>query len=183
METFTKARDFVTDRGYVRARQKALAALNKSALDKPIADIVSGFCALPHCFTLQCCYGHFLCDPAQDRHCLDPVPLAFSGRATYRLAYIALCLEYSPGGQALRQSLVRLTAIDPRRVQFGSADWFWERWVNSYVLQVEPAAQMTKDEVILGAPEARRIQWVRDLLYQKLRVLLARELSQLRRSE
>ena len=61
METFTKARDFVTDRGYVRARQKALAALNKSALDKPIADIVSGFCALPHCFTLQCCYGVYYC--------------------------------------------------------------------------------------------------------------------------
>ena len=178
METLTRAREFEEDSGYARARQKSIAALDLTSIDDPITDVVAGFASLPHCFTLQCCYGHFLCAPEQDPDNLDPVPLDFSGLAKYRVAYITFCLETSVRGRALRRSLARLTAIDPDYVQFGSPDWFWERWVNSYAIQVEPEAHMLKDEAILEAPEALHTQRVRGLLFAELRELLAAELGE-----
>ena len=177
METFTKAREFVANSGYAHARQKSIAALDLASIDDPLRDIVDGFASLPHCFTLQCCYGHVLCAPEQDPHNLEPMPFGFSGSARYRIAYIAFCLENSLRGQALRQSLARLTAVDPDYVQFGSADWFWKRWPNSYALQVGPEDHMLEDEAILEPPAARRTQEVRDLFFRELRVLLAAEPS------
>ncbi len=164
--------------GYVRDRKMSVSALDLAAVDDPIKDIVTGFAALPHCFTLQCCYGHFIRGSEDDRHSCEPIPLGFSGSVTYRIAYIAFCLENSRRGQALQQSLARLPAVDPDYVQFGSADWFWERWVNSYALQVEPKAHQRKDEVILEAGEARYTQAVRDRFWEDLRQLLAAELSE-----
>lgn len=177
METFSEAREFVEHGGYVRARQRAIAALDLASIDDPIKDIVEGFAALPHCFTLQCCYGHFVCSPEQDPHNFEPIPLGFSGLVTYRIAYIAFCLENSPGGQLLRHSLARLTAVDPGYIQFGSAHWFWERWPNSYALQVEPRAHMLKDEAILASTEALHTQAVRELFFEELRAVLAAEPS------
>jgi hypothetical protein len=176
VETFTAARELVENRDYGRARRKSIAGLDLSLIDSPITDIVEGFTVLPHCFTLQCCYGHFLWKPEQGRHNTDPIPHGFSGSAIYRIAYIAFCLENSPRGRALRRSLARLSAIDPEFVQFGSADWFWKRCVNSYALQVVPEAHMLKDEVILGRIEASRTQAVRDRFFEELRVVLAAEL-------
>lgn len=178
METFTKAREFVEDSGYAHARQKSIDALGRTSIDDPISDIVEGFAALPHCFTLQCCYGHFLCAPEQDPNNCEPVPPGFSGLVTYRIAYIVFCLENSRRGRALRKSLARLPAVDPDYVQFGSADWFWEQWANSYALQVEPVAHMLKDEAVLEPSEALRTQGARDLFFGELRVLLAAELGE-----
>jgi len=175
VETFTKAREFVEHRGYARARQEAVATLDLASIDDPIKDIVEGVAVLPHCFTLQCCYGHFICASEQDPHTFEPIPLGFSGLVTYRIAYIAFCLENSRRGQALRQSLARLPAVDPDYIQFGSADWFWERWANSYAIQVEPKAHMLKDEAILESVEAQHIQAVRDRFFEELRGLLGSE--------
>jgi len=176
METFTNARELAENRDYGRARQASLAELDLSAIDGPITDIVEGFNALPHCFTLQCCCGHFLSVPGQGLHNLDPIPPGFSSLATYRIAYVALCLENSRRGQALRRSLARLPELCPDFIQFGSADWFWERWKNSYVLQVGPRAHMLRDEAILGSADALQTQAARDLLFAEIRVLLAAEL-------
>jgi hypothetical protein len=71
-----------------------------------------------------------------------------------------------------------ITAIDPDYLQFGSADWFWERWLNSYALQVEPARYMTRDDVVLPAAEALHVQRTRDLFFSELRKLLAREVGE-----
>ena len=178
METFAKAREFVEHRGFGHARRRAIAALDLASIDDPIKDIVAGFAALPHCFTLQCCYGHFICFPEQDPYNFEPIPLGFSGLVTYRIAYIAFCLENSRRGQALRQSLARLPERDPGYIQFGSADWFWERWPNSYALQVEPKDHMLKDEIVLASKEAQHTQVVRDLFFEELRGLLAAEPSE-----
>lgn len=175
METFGPAMEFVEHSGFARDRERALAALDPAAIDPPLRDIVAGFATLPHCFTLQCCCGHFLRDPGQDPHNLEPVPPGFSGPVAYRIAYVALCLENSPRGRGLRLSLARLPAIAPDDIQFGSAAWFRERWPNSCVLQVEPGGQMLKDEAILTAEEARRLQTVRDDFFAELRALLAAE--------
>jgi len=48
-------------------------------------------------------------------------------------------------------------------LQFGSADWFWERWLNVYALQVEPACHRMKLEVVLPAVEAAHVQHMRVL--------------------
>lgn len=178
MKTFTKARELVEDRGFIHARQESIAELDLTSIDGPITDIVEGFTALPHCFTLQCCFGHFIWQPEQGLHNIDPIPPDYFGFTTYRIAYIALCLENSRRGQALLHSLSRLPDLDPDFIQFGSADWFWKQWKNSYALQVEPKAHMLEDQAILGATEALQTQTARDRFFGKLRVLLAAELDE-----
>ena len=177
METFSDPREFVENTRYVQERKAALAVLDLDSIDESIVDIVSGFATLPHCFTQQCCYGHFICSPGQSIHSLQPIPPNYSGLVRYRIAYIAFCLENSSRGLAFRDSLSQITAVDPDYVQFGSPDWFWKQRLNSYALQVEPVAHQFKDEVILEAAEARPIQRARDLFLSKLRELMASEIS------
>lgn len=177
METFGAPRDFVKNEQYTQNRKDALAALDLGSIDESIVDIVAGFAKLPHCFTLQCCYGHFVCAPEQDPHGPDPIPRGYGGPVRYRIAYIAFCLEDSHRGRTLRDSLARIAEISPGYVQFGSADWFWEQWVNSYALQVEPIAHQFKDEAILEPAEAFEVQRVRNHVFRALRALLNREIN------
>jgi hypothetical protein len=178
LETFTEPREFVENTRYSQDRQDTLAALGLGSIDQPIVDIVTGFAALPHCFTLQSCYGHFVCAPEQDPHSLEPIPRGYAGLVRYRIAYMAFCLENSRRGWALRESLARVPAIDPGYIQFGSADWFWKRWPNSYALQVEPVAHQLKDEAILESAEALHTQRARHLFFREIRALLEAELGE-----
>ena len=178
METFAEPREFVENSRYSQDRQETLAALDLGTIDEPIVDIVADFAALPHCFPLQSCVGHFVCLPGQDARTLDPVPTGYAGEVRYRIAYVALCIENSRRGRTFRDSIGKIPAMDPAYIQFGSADWFWEQWVNSYTLQVEPMAHMRKDEAILNVTEALRIQKTRDLFFDGLRKLLSRELGE-----
>ena len=75
------------------------------------------------------------------------------------------------------RALAEIPRIAPRYVQYGSADWFWRRWPNSFALQVMPRAQQFRDEAILDCPEARRTQEARDRFFDALRRLLAGELA------
>lgn len=175
METFTEPREFVANTRYSQDRHDALAALDLSSIDRPIVDIVAGFTTLPHCFTLQSCYGHFVCAPQQDPYTLEPIPRGHSGSLRYRIAYIAFCIENSRRGWALREAFAQIARVAPGYIQFGSADWFWERWGNSYALQVEPVAHQLEDEAILEPAEAIRVQMARDLFFGELRTVLAAE--------
>jgi hypothetical protein len=175
VETFTEPRALVHHAGYAADRRAALDALDLSAVDAPVVDVVEAFRPLPYCFTLQCCYGHFLTMPGQDEHSLEPVPEGFAGAVRYRIAYVAFCIEDSERGRAFLQRLSRVPEVEPAYVQFGSADWFWEQWPNSYTLQVEPAAHRLKDQAVLTAGEAMRTQRVRDRFFEELRRLLAEE--------
>lgn len=177
METFNKPRQFVEYPRYSQDRQDALAAVDLEDIDKPVVDIVAGFATLPHCFTLQCCYGHFICAPEQNSHTLEPIPPGYRGFVRYRIAYIAFCIENSSRGRALRDSLSGITGIDSNYVQFGSPDWFWDQWVNSYALQVEPIAHQLKDEAILEIDEALITQRLRALFFSELRKRLVAEIN------
>jgi hypothetical protein len=176
VETFTSAKAFEQDSGFVQARQESLSALNLAAIDAPIRDIVDAFNRIPYGFTLQCCCGHLLWYPEQDPRSLEPVPAGFGGSVTYRIAYFAFCLENSEAGKALRDSLARLGVLAAGFIQFGSADWFWDRWPNSYVLQVMPDACMQQDEALLEPAGALHTRLARDLLFEELRQLVAAEL-------
>lgn len=182
METFAKPRQFVENPRYFKDRHDTLAALDLRTIDKPIRDIIDGFAAFPHCFTLQSCYGHFLSAPEQDPPSLDPVPAQKTHFIRYRLAYIAFCIDNSPAGRDLYDALAQIPAIDPDYVQFGSAEWFWERYVNSYALQLEPARYKRRDEVILEHAEALHVRQSRGLFFSKLRDLLERQLREHRQS-
>jgi hypothetical protein len=175
METFAAPRPLVDHDRYPQERKAALAALDMNAIDEPIGDIIARFAELPHCFTLQSCYGHFICHPDQEDHSLEPVPPEYRGPVKYRIAYVALCIENSPRGKALRHSLEQIPDIDPDYVQFGSANWFWERHPNSYALQVEPERFKNRDQVTVDHQEARHIQQTRNRFFREIRKLLTRK--------
>ena len=113
--------------------------------------------------------------PGQDEHSLAPIPHGFSGTVHYRIAYVAFCVDTGERGRAFLQTLSRVPEIDPAYVQFGSADWFWDQWPNSFALQVEPAAHRFKDQVALTAGEAMQVQRARDRFFDELRRVLAEE--------
>ncbi len=176
METFTEAKPFVENPQYFQDRRDALAALDGSSIDKPILDIIDGFSQLTQCFTQQSCYGHFLSAHGQDPHNLNPIPSQKTDWIEYRIAYLAFCIDNSPPGKALYDGLARISESDPAYIQFGSAEWFCERHVNSYALQVEPVRYKTKDKITLEYTEALEVQKRRDIFFRKVRELLARQL-------
>jgi hypothetical protein len=178
LETFTELKGFVDNPNYHEQRKQSLAKLDMDTIDAPIVDIVSNFANLSHCFTLQSCYGHFLYGLQKDLYNIDPLPVLDSIRTVeYRIAYIALCLENSHSGMWLFKSLERLPAIAPEHIQFGCAEWFWERQINSYTLQVQPKKHMTKDKVFLDYDEALYIEKVRGLFFDQLKKLLQEQLD------
>jgi len=79
VETFSDPREFVENKKYVQERTAALAVLDLDSIDESIVDIVSGFATLPHCFTQQSCFGHFICSPGQSIHSRQPIPHNYSG--------------------------------------------------------------------------------------------------------
>ena len=177
METFGPAREFVESPGFVQARTSALSKLDLAKVDGPIADVISGFAALPHCFTLQSCHGHFVCTRDDEPDNNNSIPSGHMGGVRYRIAYVAICIENSARGRALRGALSSVPDIDPDYVQFGAPRWFWDQWVNSYALQVEPISQQYHDEARMEVEEARHVQRVRGQFFERLRVLLASETS------
>lgn len=161
----------MTNPRFAQDREAVIEALDLASIDEPIVDIVSAFTELPYCFPLQSCYGHFVCVSEKDSHTLAPIPSGYTGSVRYRIAYIALCIENSCNGRLLLACLAKIHTLDPAYIQFGSADWFWERFLNSYILQVEPERHLSKDEAILEVKEAQHVQRVRDLFFENLRDL------------
>jgi hypothetical protein len=178
LETFTEPKRFVDNPHYHEQRQRYLARLDIRTIDAPIVEIVSGFVKLPYCFTLQSCYGHFLHSSQQDPNNIEPLPVSDCITAVeYRIAYIALCIENSHLGRDLYQAMGQIPAIDPEYIQFGCAEWFWERQVNSYALQVEPKRHMTKDRVRVDYQEALHIEKTRTQFFAQLTKLLQKQLE------
>ena len=68
METYTKPKELVSHPRYEEDRRKALAGLRDGMIDNPIVRLVNGMNTLPFCFTLQCCYGHFLYKGQNNTH-------------------------------------------------------------------------------------------------------------------
>ena len=174
METYTELKRFVDNPLYHEQRQRSLARLDISSIDAPIIEIISRFAKLTYCFTLQSCYGHFLHIGQREPYHIEALPL--TDRITtveYRIAYIALCIENSPQGRDIFQDLGQIPEIiDLAYIQFGCAEWFWKRQINSYVLQVEPKRLMTKDSVHIDYREALYIEKIRNQFFAKLKMLL-----------
>ena len=169
METYTELKDFVDNPHYHRQRQEAPKGLDTSTIDIPIVPIVEGLSNLPYCFTLQSCYGHFLHRDQRDSKNIEPLPISESiSSVEYRLADIALCMQNGDMGRVLLRDLREIPAMDPEYTQFGCAEWFWQRQVNSYVLQVEPGRFRTKDRITVDYQEALHIERIRNGFFGEL---------------
>ena len=173
METFTELKELAENPHYQVQRQKILCDLSDEMIDMPIVDLINGFNKLSHCFTLQSCYGHFVYNGQKDFHNLEPLSERdINTKVEYRIAYIAFCIENSPSGRELFESLKKITVIDPENVQFCCAEWFWKRQVNSYALQVEPDRFKCKDKAIVDFKEALHIEKIRNEFFIRLYELL-----------
>lgn len=177
METFAKPRRFVTDPGFDAERKQALQTLVLSEIDAPIRGLIERFSKLPCCFTLQCCFGHFVHREAPLIDNFEPLPDYEVGAIRYRIAYLALCIKNSDSGKRLYAAMKNIQSIDPQYVQFGSPAWFWERQVNSFALQVEPARYAFQDQADVGYAEALHLQKVRNRFYQCLEDLVHEQIN------
>ena len=169
METFTNLKDFVDNPCFHDQRKKYLSKLDIESIDAPIVELISGFAKLDYCFTLQSCYGHFLHDSQKNPSNIERLPASNSiSSVEYKIAYIALCIENSKQGKFIFQHLRDIPSIDSEYVQFGCAEWFWARQVNSYALQVEPKRHMMKDRLSVDYLEALYIEKVRNNFFSQL---------------
>ena len=178
LETFTEARVPVDNPNFKAQRKKVLESLSDGMIDPPIVDIINTFNWLPYCFTLQCCCGHFLFKGQEDQYHLGPLPIdGNADRVYYRIAYLAICVENSQSGKCLIEGLRRIAEMDKSNIQFGSADWFWQRQVNSYVLQIEPDRFKYEDSAELEYREALDIQKTRNSVFAGIREWLEEEIQ------
>jgi hypothetical protein len=174
METFTPPRPFITHPDYRRDRERSLRNLSqeilKNAIDPPLLPLVRECVSIPHCFTLQCCYGHFVQRLAPNLENLVPVSSTREpvGPIHYRIAYLALCIENSRNGRSLYHDLAEMTGLDPAFIQFGSADWFWDRMPNTYCIQLEPERLKEEDSGLVSWEEALRIEGLRGPFFSVL---------------
>jgi len=173
METYTQSRPLVSNPLYQEQKAESLRRLDFSTIDAPITDIIKSLAELPYCFTLQSCYGHFLGNKQSDPKNFKPVAnLDKALSVEYRIAYIALCIQNNEAGVGLLQNLKNFTEIDPDYIQFGCAGWFWERQVNSYVLQVEPERYKMRDKAVVSFQEALHIEESREQFFHELRKMV-----------
>jgi hypothetical protein len=174
METYTELKNFCENPRFETQRDDSLRTLDFESIDLPIVDLVRGFSTLSCCFTLQSCYGHFLHGEQKDPRNTERIADSEKyGPVEYRIAYLAFCIEDCEAGRALFEKLRELQEIDPSYVQFGCAEWFWNRQKNSYVLQVEPERLRVRDSITVDHPEALHIQDVRDRFFSRMRELLS----------
>lgn len=175
METFTECKPLVDNPLYEEQRKEAIGQLDLGTIDAPIVDMIRNFAELPYCFTLQSCCGHFLYGNQKNSRNIDPLPGSeITASVKYSIAYVALCIHNSDRGRVLLEDLRAIPSIDPDFVQFGCAEWFWQKHVNSYVLQVEPLRHKTKDKVVISFKEALHIEEIRNEFFNVLKQMVER---------
>ncbi len=77
----------------------------------------------------------------------------------------------------MAKALEGITDIDPEYIQFCSAEWFWERQINSYALQVEPERFKHKDKILIKYKESLHIEKVRNEFFNRISKLLKNEIN------
>ncbi len=173
METYTAPKELVVNPHYQVQRKKNIGDLTDSMIDKPLIEIVNALNKLTYCFTIQCCFGHFLYKDQMHSHNIEPLPVTNGiEKVEYRIAYIAFCIENNDAGKLLLERLKGVTIIDPKNIQFCCAEWFWNRQVNSYALQVEPDRFKNKDSVMLDYKEALCVEKIRNDFFPHIHELL-----------
>ena len=169
METFAEIKELVLNPDFDEQRKKVLESIDYNEIDVPIIRLVKNILKLDYCFTLQSCYGHFLYDGQNNQYSTNPLPILNEHiNIDYRIAYIAICIKDNPEGKTFLNSLSKLVSFEPEYIQFGCAEWFWERQINSFVLQVEPERFKNKDKITIDYEEAILVEIARNRFFTKL---------------
>ena len=169
METLIEHKELIENPNFQNQRIENLSKLKDEVIDIPITELINNFNNLPYCFTLQSCYGHFVYEGQPNPKNIERLPTTNTiSSIEYRIAYIAFCVENNKSGRKLLEALKKNTNVDPANIQFGCAEWFWERNVNSFVLQVEPDRFKFEDKAILDYSEALQIENIRDEFFVQL---------------
>ena len=172
MDTYTPAKSFVAHPEFQSERLAALDGLDITLVDPQLAPLIKNLNRLPYLFTLQCCHGHLF--TLDSKEIADFEGYKGSDEVEYRLAYIAFCIENSPLGRSFLEELKQIPSrLEEHTVHFGSAQWFWDHWVNSYILQVMPLRFKDQDKAVIDLPEAGRIIELRDTFFSNMRDLAA----------
>jgi hypothetical protein len=178
METFSAPKPLVPNPNFKSQKQSSLAGLKDHMIDAPIVAIIKRFNRLPFCYTLQSCFGHFVYAGQSDLHGIDPLPeTPIPTPVEYRIAYIAFAIDNSDAGHRFQDALGEVVVIDQANIQFCSADWFWERQVNTYALQVEPDRFKHQDTAVLDYAEARQVEAVRNRFFDHIKQIAWESLS------
>lgn len=97
------------------------------------------------------------------------------------MAYIAFCIENSPPGKKVAEKLKNIPLqVDRKLVQFCSAQWFWDQWVNSYALQVMPRRFRDRDSAVMDYYEAKEVKRVRDIFFAVMKEFTSTAIKQIR---
>lgn len=159
LETFTAAKPLINNANFAIQRQAALSSLDIHAIDEPIRDVIKALNRVSFCFTIQSCFGHFVFGKRTDPRNLELLPQRkVPDSIEYRIAYVALCVHKSAPAARFLNELSDIQKINPQYIQYGCAHWFWERHVNSYVIQVEPERHSDKDSIRINYREAKHIE-------------------------
>jgi hypothetical protein len=178
METFIEAKSLIENPDFNERRRMALGELSFDAIDKPIVEVIKKITSISYCFTLQSCYGHFLYAGQKDPHNIEPVSLnARDQEVEYRIAYLAICVQNNPRGRKLLEDISKIPSIDQKNIQYGSAEWFWERQINSFVVQVEPERFKSQDRCVVNYTEAITLERVRSLFWQEINEIVDKHIE------
>ena len=178
MQTYVEKKPLVDIPDFARQREEALVGIDYNYIDAPIVELVSNIAKLPYCFSLQSCYGHFIYLYNKDTHNCDRLK-KIDGilEVDYRIAYLAICIDNCAEGKELLLFLEKAVEIDKDYIQFGCADWFWDRQVNSYVLQVQPERFKHKDRMFVEIQEAYHIEFIKSNFFARLNKIIKYRLA------
>lgn len=178
METFIPLKKFAPNPRFQEQRAKELANLDLDEIDPPLRDLIQGLSQQPYCFTLQCCYGHFVHKANQDRHSIAPLPNRDPGGSIlYRLAYLTIALEQGPDGLDILREFEDIRRVDPEHIQVGCSSWFWDNQVNTFVIQAEPDRYKHQDTATVNYREAKRLERARGLIFEQLGQFIKHKLA------
>jgi hypothetical protein len=178
METFIEAKSLIENPDFNERRRMALGKLSFDDIDKPIVEVIKKITSISYCFTLQSCYGHFLYAGQKDPHNIEPVSLnARDQEVEYRIAYLAICVQNNSRGRKLLEDISKIPSIGQKNIQYGSAEWFWERQINSFVVQVEPERFKSQDRCVVNYMEAITLERVRSLFWQEINEIVDKHIE------
>ena len=161
METYTDYKPFVDHPSFREDRRCIIDNLDVGGIDPPLIPLIQKINRFPYVFSLQCCHGHFIWKNGKEVKTLEQ--LETYKWVKYRLAYIALCIENSSPGRRLQQRLTKIPLlINREKVQFCSAQWFWDQWPNSYAMQIIPERYKEFDSAQIAYAEAKEVAKIRD---------------------
>lgn len=164
MQTFCSEKPLEYNPGFNAKKVRSLKEMSDVDIETPVVEVVNSLNKLPFCFTLQSCFGHFLIEGENISDSFYfPYSYTDAKEFLYRISYVAICVDSVPESRRLL-TLLRdiLNKINTEYLQFGCAEWYWEQYVNSYVIQVQPWNRSNVDSLYVTTEEAQKIRTVRD---------------------